>query len=132
MKKLAQFEGWADTITSNPEQIIRDVFETQPAKFHCLVATVDGQVKGMLCYYYLHYPIQAKVDICMDQLYIDKSSHGHQLGTRLMDAVKKVGCEHDCNVVKWHVKPWNKKAKAFYEKQGAIENNDWLDYQFNF
>jgi GNAT superfamily N-acetyltransferase len=118
-KKLAEFEGWADTITSDVDQVTRDVFQTTPPKFHYLVATVDDQVKGILCYYFLHYPVQGQPDICIDQLFIDQDARGHQLGTKLMDAVKQVGRDHDCRVIKRHVKPWNKKAQAFYHQQGA-------------
>lgn len=128
-RKLAEFEGWADTITSDVDQMTHDLFQTTSPKFHYLVATIDGQVKGILCYYFLHYPVQGQPDICLDQLYIDQSARGHQLGTKLMDAVKQVGRDHGCGVIKWHVKPWNEKAQAFYHKQGAVENTAWLDYQ---
>jgi hypothetical protein len=74
-KRLAEFEGWADTITSDVDQVPRDVFQTTPPKFHYLVATVDNQ-----------------------------DARGHLLGIKLMDVVKQVGRDHDCGVITWHVK----------------------------
>lgn len=129
MKGLAEYEHYIDSFAITEETVLRDAFETVPPKFHCLVATVDGQVKGMLVYYFLPYTAQDRADIYMKELYIDESARGQKLGTKLMDALKRVGREHGCGVIKWTCAPWNKKAQEFYKKQGGEENHDWLDYQ---
>ena len=71
MKGLAEYEHYIDSFAITEETIVRDAFETVPPKFHCLVATVDGQVKGMLVYYFLPYTAQDRADIYMKELKLE-------------------------------------------------------------
>lgn len=119
MKGLAEYEHYIDSFAITEETVLRDAFETVPPKFHCLVATVDGQVKGMLVYYFLPYTAQDRADIYMKELYIDESARGQKLGTKLMDALKRVGREHGCGVIKWTCAPWNKRLKSFIRSRVA-------------
>lgn len=131
MKKLAIFEHYIDSFAITEQTVKRDAFEADPPKFHCLVATLDGKVKGILVYYFLPYTAQDRPDIYMKELYIDESARGEHLGTLLMNTLKKIGHDHGCGVIKWTCAPWNKKAQDFYKQQGGQENHDWLDYQLS-
>jgi len=31
---------------------------------------------------------------------------------------------------KWNVAPWNEAGKKFYERLGAAENKEWLNYEW--
>ncbi len=131
MKELAVFEHYIDSFAITEETILRDAFKTVPPKFHCLVATIDNTVKGILVYYFLPYTAQNCPDIYMKELYIDKSARGYHLGTQLMNALKEIGRNHGCNMIKWTCASWNRKAQEFYKKQGGQENHDWLNYQLS-
>lgn len=40
------------------------------------------------------------------------------------------GQRQDAQQIKWTVAPWNEKGQAFFQKLGARENIDWLNYEW--
>ena len=47
-----------------------------------------------------------------------------------MNALKIEAEQNNCNQIKWTVAPWNKAGQNFYERLGATENNDWINYEW--
>lgn len=39
--------------------------------------------------------------------------------------------ELDCVAMQWLVAPWNSDAIRFYEKLGARQNQEWLNFEMN-
>lgn len=66
----------------------------------------------------------------MKELYVDENYRGKKIGEQLMDALRKEAEINNCTQIKWTVAPWNKAAQKFYERLGATENNEWLNYEW--
>lgn len=84
----------------------------------------------MLVYYFLPYKGQNRPAICMKELYVDESYRGQKIGEQLMNALKIEAKQNNCNQIKWTVAPWNKARQKFYERIGATENKEWLNYEW--
>ena len=67
----------------------------------------------------------------MKELYVDDNYRGHKIGEKLMFTLKEEAIKNNCELIKWTVAPWNDGGKKFYERLGAKENNDWLNYEWN-
>lgn len=131
MKELAVFEHYIDSFAITPEVVEESGFNKNPPDFYCLVATDNEQIVGIAVYYFLPYTAQNRPAIYLKELYIDEHYRGQQIGEKLMLALRKEAQKHHCLQIKWTVAPWNERGKHFYEKLGAKQNNEWLNYEWN-
>ena len=85
----------------------------------------------MLVYYFLPYTTQNRPSIYMKELYVDENYRGQKIGEQLMNALKIEAEKNNCGQIKWTVAPWNTVGQKFYERLGAKENNELLNYEWN-
>lgn len=130
MKQLAVFEKYIDSFAITPEVVKNCGFRKSPPDFHCIVAEDNDKIVGILVYYFLPYTAQNKPAIYMKELYVDENYRGRKIGERLMNALWDEALVHNCEQIKWTVAPWNKAGQKFYERLGATENNEWLNYEW--
>lgn len=131
MRQLAVFEHYIDSFAITPAIIKERGFQKDPPDFHCIVADHNGVLAGMLVYYFLPYTAQNRPAIFMKELYVDERYRGKKVGERLMNALKQEAIANNCKQIKWSVAPWNEGGLRFYQRLGAGENNDWLNYEWN-
>lgn len=131
MKELAIFEKYIDTFAITPEIVRESGFKINPPDFYCLVAENNQKIAGILVYYYLPFTAQNKPAIFIKELYVGTNYRGHKIGEKLMLALKEEAVKNNCRQIKWTVAPWNEGGIRFYNKLGAKENKDWLNYEWN-
>lgn len=131
MKELAIFEKYIDSFAITPDIVRESGFKKRPQDFYCIVAEDSGKIVGMLVYYFLPYTAQNRPAIYMKELYVYENYRGNKIGERLVNALQEEARLNNCGQIKWTVAPWNEAGKKFYEKLGAKENRDWLNYELN-
>lgn len=131
MKELAIFEQYMDAFAITPEIVRESGFGKETPDFYCIVAEDDDKIAGMLVYYFLPYTAQNRPAVYMKELYVDENYRGQKIGEQLMHALREEAALHHCLQIKWTVAPWNEAGKRFYERLGAKENRDWLNYEWN-
>jgi GNAT superfamily N-acetyltransferase len=131
MRDLAVFEKYIDAFAITPEIVKENGFRKTPPDFHCIVADDNNDIAGMLVYYFLSYTAQNRPVIYMKELYANNKYRGQQIGEQLMNALKEEAQIYNCGVIKWTVAPWNEGGKKFYERLGAKENTEWINYEWN-
>ncbi len=129
MKELAIFEKYIDSFAITPEIVLHSGFKKKPRDFYCLVAEDNYHIVGLLVYYFLPYTAQNRPAIYMKELYVTEECRGNKIGEKLIKALKEVAELYNCGQIKWTVAPWNEAGKKFYERLGAKENRDWLNYE---
>lgn len=130
MEQLAVFEKYIDSFAITSEIVKESGFRKNPPDFYCIVAEDNYKIAGMLVYYFLPYTAQNRPAIYMKELYVDENYRGQKIGEQLMNALKVEAEENNCSQIKWTVAPWNKAGQKFYERLGAKENNEWLNYEW--
>jgi ribosomal protein S18 acetylase RimI-like enzyme len=130
MEQLAVFENYIDGFAITPEVVKESGFRKNPPDFYCLVAEDEDRMAGMLVYYFLPYTAQNKPAMYMKELYVEEAYRGQKIGEQLMNALKTEAVKNNCSQIKWTVAPWNKSGQKFYERLGAKENKDWLNYEW--
>lgn len=130
MEQLTIFEEYIDSFTITPDIVKESGFRKNPPDFYCFVAEDEYKIAGMLVYYFLPYTAQNRPAIYMKELYVDENYRGQKIGEQLMNALKNEAEKNNCSQIKWTVAPWNKAGQKFYERLGAEENNDWLNYEW--
>ncbi len=131
MKELAIFEKYIESFAITPEIVRESGFHKNPPDFYCIVAEDEDKIVGMLVYYFLPYTAQNRPAIYMKELYVDARYRGQKIGEQLMHALREEAKQKNCGQIKWTVAPWNKAGIKFYERLGANENRDWLNYEWN-
>ena len=131
MRDLAVFEKYIDVFAITPEIVKESGFRKIVPDFYCIVAEDNDEIAGMLVYYFLPYTAQNRPAIYMKELYVDEKYRGLKIGEQLMDALKEEARISNCGVIKWTVAPWNEGGKKFYERLGAKENTEWINYEWS-
>ena len=131
MQELAVFEKYIDSFAITPEIVEQCGFDKQPPDFHCLVAVHQDTVVGITVYYFLPFTAQNRPAIYLKELYVDSRYRGRQIGEQLMQALKQQAQQHHCLQIKWTVAPWNEAGQKFYARLGAVQNHEWLNYEWN-
>ena len=131
MRDLAIFEKYIDVFAITPEIVKEKGFRKNPPDFYCILAEDNEHIAGILVYYFLPYTAQNRPAIYMKELYVDENYRGQKIGEELMNALKEEATVNNCTQIKWTVAPWNDGGKKFYERLGAKENTEWLNYEWN-
>lgn len=131
MRDLAIFENYIDVFAITPETIKESGFRKNPPDFHCIIAEDSDEILGMLVYYFLPYTAQNRPAVYMKELYVNEKYKGQKIGEQLMDALKKEAKANNCGQIKWTVASWNEGGKRFYERLGAKENPQWINYEWS-
>ena len=65
----------------------------------------------------------------MKELYVDENFRNQKVGEKLMLELKNQAKAHNCQTIKWTVAPWNDRGMKFYERLGAKQNTEWVNYE---
>lgn len=130
MRDLAIFEKYIDVFAITPEIVLESGFRKSSPDFYCIIAEDKEEIAGLLVYYYLPYTAVNKPAIYLKELFVDEKYRGKKIGEQLMNALYEEAKQHNCVQIKWTVAPWNKDGQKFYERLGAKENKDWLNYEW--
>jgi len=130
MRDLAVFEQYIDVFAVTPEIVRESGFRKEPPDFYCILADNAGEIAGILVYYFLPYTAMNKPAVFLKELYVDQKHRGKKVGEKLMNALHTEAKVHNCCQIKWTVAPWNEAGKKFYERLGANENKEWLNYEW--
>jgi GNAT superfamily N-acetyltransferase len=131
MRELAQFEKYADAFAITESILCEQGFGRSPPDFHCLVAEANGEVVGLLVYYFVPFTYRAKPNMIIKELYVDQEHRSKGVGKLLMKAVAKEAKRSGCGMIKWYVAKWNQRGIQFYEKLGARIDHDWHEFQMS-
>lgn len=131
MKELAVFEKYIDSFLITPDIVRFCGFQKSPPAFHSIVAEENDKIIGMVVYYFLPYTAQNRPSIYLKELFVDENNRGRKIGEQLMESLRKEAELNNCSQIKWTVAPWNSSGQRFYERLGASENKDWLNYEWN-
>lgn len=118
---LSRHEGLEDELFTE-EQVARDGFGKDPA-FQVLLAELDGEAVGYALFtegYNTDIPARA---VWLDDLFVDEPARGRGIGRRLLAAVARIAVERGARSVWWGVRSTNQRARAFYARLGAKDDD---------
>lgn len=118
IQELADFEKCSDGPKLDVDTLQRDGFDSDPPKFHCLVAEVEP---FNLCGFALYFPTYSTWEgkaLRLEDIYVSPSHRGRGLGRLLFNRVAKEAHIGGCCRIDFSVLSWN-PATEFYKKLGA-------------
>ena len=129
MRELAEFEKYADAFAITEEVLREQGFRRSPPDFHSLVADENGELAGLLVYYFVPFTYRARPNVIIKELYVAKEHRSGGIGRALMKALAKEAEQAGCGMIKWYVAKWNHRGIEFYERLGAKIDPDWHEFQ---
>ena len=94
-------------------------------RFHLLVAESEGAVIAYALYFFTYSTFRALPSLYLEDLFVQPSARGQQIGERLMRALAAEAVRNDCGRFEWTVLDWNVRAQKFYSSLGAELLAEW-------
>lgn len=130
IKELAIFEKAGDQVTLTPEQLLKDGFQSNPAKYQAVVADKDGEIIGVAIYYF-RYSTWKGSTLYLEDLVITERFRRKGIGQALFEHVVYLAKKWDVGRLEWQVLEWNHPAIAFYEAINTKFDKEWINCQLS-
>ncbi len=124
--ELATYEKAAEQVSTSVEEYIRDFKDKH---FEAIVAEADGHILGVALYYMAYSTWKGRM-LYLDDFIVTRSHRQRGIGQILFDAFLAEARLQQVRLVKWQVLDWNKPAIAFYKKNNAILDAEWLNGRY--
>ena len=126
---LAVYEKAPEQVTNTPKQLRIDLFEDEIC--YAFVAEEAGQIIGFSLYYISYSTWKGKCLYLEDFFVIPEKRNcgiGAQLFQKTVEKAKEMGVKR----MDWQVLEWNEPALAFYKKQHATLDEEWINGRLFF
>lgn len=121
--ELAAYVGESPNFTATISAYEEDFKE---GFYRALVAEDAGKVIGMALYYFSYSTWKGRM-LYLEDFVLDPAYRRQGIGQQLWDALKEVGRDKGCKLLKWQIVDTNKEAMKFYHAQDAIIEDIWLN-----
>ena len=125
IKELAIYEQ-AEEEVANRVQWLEKYGTQDNALFTVILAQYNGEVIGMVLYYYCFSSWKGKM-LYIDDIVVTKKFRRKGVGKVLFDFLMKEAKMEEAQQVRFHVLDWNEPALNFYKKYFNLSiENQWL------
>ncbi len=122
VKELAVYEKEPDAVTATLSDYQKDFSE---GIFEAIVAEYEQEIVGIALYYMTYSTWKGRM-LYLEDFIVAQSHRRNGIGQMIFDAYKQEAINRDAKIIRWQVLDWNKPAIAFYEKNNAIIEKQWL------
>ncbi|MEV4468100.1 GNAT family N-acetyltransferase [Nonomuraea salmonea] len=128
IRELAEYEKAAHEVRVTEEQLHDTLFRDHPAAF-AHMAEQDGEVVGFTLWFLTYSTWRGVHGVYMEDLYVRPQHRGGGHGVALVRELARICAERGYERLEWAVLDWNEPSIAFYEKLGAVNQNEWFRYR---
>ncbi|GGS68269.1 N-acetyltransferase [Nonomuraea spiralis] len=126
--ELAAYENAAHEVRVTEEMLRDSLFGERPAAF-AHMAEQDGAAVGFTVWFLTYSTWRGVHGIYMEDLYVRPAHRGGGHGRALMAELARICAERGYQRLEWSVLDWNEPSIAFYDKLGAVRQDEWLKYR---
>lgn len=130
IKELAAFERAPNEVEVTIEEMKGWGFGPQKL-FDFFVLETENEIVGLALYYYKYSTWKGKCLFLEDIIVTEKERH-KGYGTLLFKAVIQVAKAEGVRRMEWQVLDWNEAAIAFYKKDQAQLDGEWINCKFTY
>ncbi|HEX4815193.1 MAG TPA: GNAT family N-acetyltransferase [Nonomuraea sp.] len=128
IRELAEYERAAHEVRATEEGLRAALFGPRPAVFAHL-AVQDGEVAGFALWFLTFSTWRGVHGIYLEDLYVRPPHRGGGHGLALVGELARICAERGYERLEWAVLDWNEPSIGFYEKLGAVRQDEWLKYR---
>jgi L-amino acid N-acyltransferase YncA len=128
IRELAEYEKAAHEVRATEEDLRAALFSDHPAAF-VHIAEQDGEIAGFTLWFLTFSTWRGVHGIYMEDLYVRPRHRGGGHGLALMGELARICAERGYQRLEWAVLDWNEPTIGFYDKLGAVRQDEWLKYR---
>ena len=125
IKELAHYEKAPQEVTVKLQELERDSFGAHPV-FYFYVAEAESKIVGTSIYYIKYSTWKGKC-VFLEDIIVNESHRGKQIGKKLFEEVIKASKEMNAKRMEWQVLDWNEPAINFYKKFDVHFDASWVN-----
>lgn len=130
MKEFAVYEKLLDSFEVTPEKLEDAVFGDLSV-VEMLIATASETPVGYALFFPYFASFRGQRGVYLEDVYISSKYRGQGIGKRLLRAVAATAANRGCERIDFQVLEWNEPAIRFYQKLGAVRNDDERHFKFS-
>jgi GNAT superfamily N-acetyltransferase len=129
IQALADYEKAPNEVVNTADALYVHLFEEE-----CCEAVVAMEAENMLGFalFFTNYSTWKGKCIYLEDLFIRPEQRKRGIGERLFTRVVDIAKERGVRRMDWQVLEWNEPALAFYKKQGATLDPEWINGRLFF
>lgn len=131
IKELANYERAEKEFVLSLEQLTADGFGEKPI-FECIVAENEDSAIVGIALFYTKYSTWKGACIYLEDLVVQQAYRGYGLGRDLLESLMVIARDRKAGRLEWQVLDWNEPAIGFYQKLGAVLDEEWINCKFTF
>ncbi|MCC6241960.1 MAG: GNAT family N-acetyltransferase [Gemmatimonadaceae bacterium] len=128
IEALATYERLRDACVATDASLRGTLFGAQRYA-EVVIAECDGQVAGFALFFHNYSTFLAQPGLYLEDLFVKPEFRGRGVGKSLLRHLGALAVERGCGRVEWSVLDWNVDAIGFYQKLGAVPQDDWTVFR---
>lgn len=112
------------------EDSLREAIFGPAAFVECLIAEESGDAAGYALYYRNFSSFRGQPGFFLEDLYVDERFRGRGLGLAFLKEIARRGRSRGIVRIDFQVLEWNTPAIKFYEKLGAVRDDEERHFKF--
>lgn len=130
LREFAAFENLSDYCTVTEERLDLAMF-SKDAVVEGLIA-LDGEKPVAYTLYYPNFSsFRGERGIHLDDIYINTEYRKHGVGETMLKKIAQIAAARGFERIDFNVLEWNTPALKFYEKHGAVCNEEERHFKFS-
>ena len=129
IRALAEYEKLSHACVSTEHDLQRALFGPDRAA-EVLIATTGGAPAGFALFFHTFSTFLARRGLWLEDLFVYPQHRGRGIGRALLLRLAAIATARGCGRFEWAVLDWNTPAIRFYEKLGAVRDDEERHFKF--
>jgi GNAT superfamily N-acetyltransferase len=129
MRKFAEYENLLEYLEVT-EDDLREVVFGEDAFVQSLIASDGVQVIAYAFFYPTFSSFRGQKSVYLEDIFITKDYRKYGVGEKILREIARIGKEFGAVRMDFQVLQWNEPAINFYEKHGAVMDEDERHFKF--
>lgn len=126
--ELADYEKLRHEVVATEEDLQRNLFGERPIA-EVILAFNGDEPAGYALFFPTFSTFVGKPGIWLEDLFVREHLRGIGIGKALFLQVAKLAYQRGCGRMEWSALDWNSPAINFYQKQGAVAQDEWTTFR---
>jgi GNAT superfamily N-acetyltransferase len=127
--ELAVFEREPDAVINTISSLEADLFVHK--RCFAEVSELEGEVVGFALYFFGYSTWKGRT-LYLEDIYVKESYRKDGIGQALFNTIVEIAKREGVRRMDWQVLEWNTPAIAFYEKNKALLDGEWINGRLFF
>ncbi len=129
MREFAEFEKLSDSLEITEEKLKHALFG-EDNFVQCIIAVHDETPIGYAIFFPYFSSFRGQKSVYLEDIYISEKYRKCGLGEKMIKEIAKIGSSFGAVRMDFQVLKWNTPAIKFYEKHGAVMDEEDRHFKF--